>query len=230
MGTSPSRSTAITFLPVEAHSCVQIPGGTVLGKVVCPSFEEPIGWIVRSPGEIPPGEPTSTKHPMVWHFLPTCGIEPALSGFTDQGALHNAVRQQYRGFYDRLPRSSRKRVATGDDSEIDGMILDWCGITGLWDEHDLSDDYSVANDVLDDCHSADYWTREWYGGGPGLSGVWYEVYTPNPALFIRQVRMKVQALLAEKLAKPPPPPPKRRRYSKKKKNIQEDPPPAHTDT
>jgi hypothetical protein len=229
MATRKSRSNVIRFLPVDPRPCDQIPGGAVLGKVGCPSFEEPIGWIVRSPGEIPPGESTFTKPPVAWHFLPTCGIEPVLSGFTDQGALQNAVRQQYGGFYDRLPRNSRKRVATGDDCEIDGMILKWCGMIDFWDEHELSDDYSVTNDVLDDCDSADYWTREWYGGGPGLSGVWYDVYTLNPSLFIRQVRMKSQALLAEKLAKPPPPP-KRRRSSKPKKTAPEELPPAHTDT
>jgi hypothetical protein len=217
------QSKAIRFLPVNTRPCDQIPGGAVLGKAECPSFEEPIGWIVRSPVES-----SHTKPSAVWHFLPTCGIEPVLSDFTDQGSLQNAVRQQYSGFYDRLPRNSRKRVATGDDCKIDGMILKWCGMIDFWDEHELSDDYSVTNDVLDECDSSDHWTREWYGGGPGLSGVWYDVYTLNPALFIRQVRMRSQALLAEKLAKPPPPP-KRRRTSRAKKTLQDSIPHAPTD-
>lgn len=223
MKTSKSRrSSVIRFLPFDVRPCEQIPGGAVLGQVGCPSFEEPIGWIVQSPGVIKTGGPSPTKPPKVWHFLPTCEIEPVLSDFSDQGALQTAVRQQYSGFYDRLPRKSRKRVATGDDCEIDGMILKWCGLLDFWDDHDLSADYSVTNDVLADCDSADYSTREWYSGGPGLSGVWYQVYTMNPALLIRQVRMKTKELLAMKLAKPPPPPPKRRRSSKAKKNAQEE--------
>jgi hypothetical protein len=218
MGTKKSRSPdVIRFLPVERRPCEKIPGGTVLGQVGCPSFEEPIGWIVQSPGVIKTGEPLPTQPPKAWHFLPTCGIEPTLNDFTDQGALQNAVRQQYRGFYDRLPRKSRKRVATGDDCEIDGMILEWCGMVDFWDEHELDYDYSVRNDVLDYCDSADYWTRDWYGGGPGLSGVWYNVYTLNPALFIRQVRMRTIELLTMKLAKPPPSQRKRRGSSKTKK-------------
>ena len=223
MGTKKSRSpNVIRFLPVERRPCEKIPGGTVLGRVGCPSFEEPIGWIVQGPGESKIGEPLPTKAPKAWHFLPTCGIELILNDFTDQGALQNAVRQQYHGFYDRLPRKSRKRVATGDDCEIDGMILKWCGLLDFWDDHDLFADYSVTNDVLAACDSADCWTREWYGGGPGLSGFWYHVYTMNPALLIRQVRMRTIELLAMKLAKPPPPPPKRRQSSKARKTAPEE--------
>lgn len=210
-------SSVIRFLPVDVRPCELIPGGTVLGEVTCPSFEEPIGWIVQSTVVPETGDAPSSKLSKVWYFLPTCGIEPRLSDYSDQGALYTAIRQQYSRYYDRLPRTSRKRVATGDDCEIDGMILEWCGMIDFWDEHELDYDYSVRNDVLDYCDSADYWTRDWYGGGPGLSGVWYNVYTLNPALFIRQVRMRTLELLAMKLAKPPPSPRKRRGSSKTKK-------------
>lgn len=229
MGTGKSRrSSLIRILPVEAHPCVQIPGGMVLGKVVCPSFEEPIGWIVRSAGNIPEDAPSPLKPYEDWTFLPTCGIEPVLSGFANQGALQFAVRQQYRRMYDRMPGTRRRLVAKGDDCEIDSMILKWCGIDGFWDDNNLSDDYSVFGDVLPDCNNSDYWTREWYGGGPGLSGVWYYVFTENPSLFIREVRKITEALLAKKLAKPPPPP-KRRRAPKAKKNPVEEKSPATTD-
>lgn len=215
MRTINSRHNAISFLPVDPKPCDRITGGTIFGKVGCLSFGEPIGWIVRSSIEIPLGDPSFAKPPVAWHFLPTCGIEPVLSGCTDQGALQNAVRKQYRGFYDRLSGNSRKRVATGDDCEVDEMILKWCGVSDFWDEHSLSEDYSVIKDVLDSCDSADYSTREWYGGGPGLSGVWYSVYTMNPALFIREVRMKSEELFAEKLAKPLPAPSRKSRRSSK---------------
>lgn len=220
MKKSTSRlSSVILFVPVDARPCEQISGGNILGQVRCPSFEEPIGWIIQSPGVLENGETPSQKPSKVWHFLPTCEIEPSLRDYRDQGSLQIAVRQQYSDFYDRLPHTSRKRVATGDDCEIDGMILEWCGLHNFWDDHNLFDDYSVANDVLWDCDSADHWSREWYGGGPGLSGIWYHVYTLNPALFIRQVRMKTAELLAVKLAKPPPQPRKRRSPSKTKKQI-----------
>jgi hypothetical protein len=209
----------IHFVPVDARPCDQVPGGTVLGKVGCPSFEEPIGWIIQSTRVLENGDAPPQKLAKIWHFLPTCEIETSLRDFKDQGSLQNAVREQYSRFYDRLPRTSRKRVATGDDCEIDGMILEWCGLSDFWDDHNLFDDYSVTNDVLDYCDSAIFWSRDWYGGGPGLSGVWYDVYTLNPALFIRQVRMKTIELLAMKLAKPPPQPRKRRGSSKTKKNL-----------
>jgi hypothetical protein len=211
------RSREIRFLPVDARPCDQIPGGTILGKAESPLLEEPIGWIVRSPAEIPSGEPPA-KPSVVWHFLPTCGVDPAFSDFKDQGALQTAVRREYCGIYDRRPCKHRRQIAKGDDCEIESMVLEWCGLVDVWNDNELCDDYSVITDVLPDCLSIVYWSREWEGGGPGLSGYKYYVETEDPNLSVREIRKITEALLAEKRTKPPapPPPPKRRRSSKAK--------------
>lgn len=215
MATNESKRTgSIRFLPVSARPCEAIPGGTVLGKMVCPSFDEPIGWIVRSPAETTDGSETATSAGL-WHFVPTCGIDPTLRDYSDQGSLQTAVRRQYRGIYDRMPYERTRLIAKGDDCEIGSMILEWCGLVDLWDDNELDSDYSVIRDLLIFCSSADYRKRVSEDGGPGLSGVWYRVYTASPSLFVREARKLAGLLLEEKRAKTPPPP--KIRLSRKRK-------------
>ena len=52
----PSANGVIRFSRVASRQCERITGGTVVAKADCPVFEEPIGWVVRSPGYNPPGE------------------------------------------------------------------------------------------------------------------------------------------------------------------------------
>ncbi|MCF7675300.1 MAG: hypothetical protein K9M97_08135 [Akkermansiaceae bacterium] len=219
MSTKKPRATGtINFLPVEPRPCERIIGGIVVGKAVAPTLEEPIGWIVSCPTDQQQDEPPKAGELRFWHFPPTCGIEPTLSGFAGQGPLQIAVREQYRGIYDRMPYKHRRQIAKGDDCEIGDMVLEWCGLSRFWEEHELWDDYSVIWDVLLDCRSIVSWSREWEGG-PGLSGDMYYVETEDPTLSIREIRKITEALLAEKRAKPPPPPPppKKPRKSAKRK-------------
>ena len=217
----PSPNGVIRFSRVASRPCERIPGGTVVAKADCPVFEEPIGWVVRSTGYNPPGELKFSSEE--WHFVPTCGIEPVLGGLRDESEVWTAVRNQYRGIYDLRPGNHDRRIASGDDCEVDGMLLDWCKLDDLWWDHGLSADHSVIGDVVDYCPSAHYFDRHWYGGGPGLSGTWYKVYTPNPSLFQREFRKRLEVIIAEKLAKPPPKP---KRSAKARKAKTEETPPA----
>ena len=133
--------------------------------------------------------------------MPTCGIEPVLGGLRDESEAWTAVRNQYRGIYDLRPGNHDRRIASGDDCEVGGMLLDWCKLDDIWLDHDLSAEHNVIGDVVDDCPSAHYIDRQWYGGGPGLSGTWYKVYTSNPSLFQREFRKRVEELVAAKLAR-----------------------------
>ena len=215
---TPASGNVIRMTSVDASPCEQIPDGVILGKIECPWFEEPIGWMVQGPEPIPIGKRTRKKPRMLWSFLPTCGLETTLSGYRSERTLLAAVRKQYRRIYDREPCEQRKLFARGDDCQIESLIMEKCGLHDIWSDNDLTDDYSFFHDVLWDCDSAYCRDREWEGGGPGLSGVWYYVYSDNPSRFIREARLIIERLLAEKKAKPlpPPPPPKRSRATIRK--------------
>ena len=190
-----SRATGkISFLPVAPRPCDRVIDGTVVAKVVVPALEEPIGWIVSSPaGEGPDGPPKPTEAKL-WHFVPACPIEPVLFGGSGQIALYDAVRQQYHRVYDFLATDQPRWIANGDDCEIEGMVLEWTGMTELWDELDIWD-FSFHSEVMDACDSAIIDSRIWSGGGPGLSGVWYVVLSTNRALLHKELRNGIYAVI-----------------------------------
>lgn len=211
----PGGGNVIRMSPVEARPCEHLPGATVFAKVSCPWFEEPIGWIVVA-SEIPSGKRRRRKSRETWSFLPTCSLEPAIHSHKNTRTLLTAVRKQYRGIYDRPERKRRPFFAHGDGCEIGSAVLDACGLGDAWWDNRLGDDYSVLEDLVHDCPSAEAWDKVWEDGGPGLRGVWYRVHAENPSRFIREARLLTEKLIAEKKAKPPPPPPvpKRSRATK----------------
>lgn len=217
----PPSGNPIRMVPVEARPCEKIPEGTVLHKVACPWFEEPIGWVVLAPEAMPPNTRSRKKPRELWTFLPTCSLEATLGGFASLRKLLSAVRKQYRRIYDRAPCPQRQHFACGDDCDIESSILEKCGMLDVWWDNHLGDEYSVLRDVLLDCQSVDYWDRMWEGGGPGLSGVWYHVHSANPSHFIREVRLITEKMLAIEKAKPKPPPPipKRSRATNRREKL-----------
>ena len=88
-------------------------------------------------------------------------------------------------------------VVSADDDMIESEILDWSGCTDLWEEHELSDDFTVINDVVEMCDSAFIDAEEWDGGAPGRSGTWYVVRTDNPDKLKGQIRSRIEELIEE---------------------------------
>lgn len=83
-----------------------------------------------------------------------------------------------------------------------------------WVEADFDLRFSFWKDVLKWCDHFDYESREWEGGGPGLSGVWFKVRTNNPKALKQEIADLVKELASR--PPPPPPPPKKRRKSAKR--------------
>jgi hypothetical protein len=73
-----------------------------------------------------------------------------------------------------------QEIASADDGEIGGELLDWSGLSKLWNEQGLARDYDFLRDVAEHCGSIDISTEQWGGDAPGLSGVWYTVSTRDP--------------------------------------------------
>ena len=88
-------------------------------------------------------------------------------------------------------------VASADDDMIGGVILLWSGCGDVWDEHELDDEFSVLDDVLETCRHASVDSEVWEEGMPGQSGTWYTVHTDDPDALKREIRARVKGLIAE---------------------------------
>jgi len=87
-----------------------------------------------------------------------------------------------------------EEIASADDGEIGGELLDWSGLSKMWNEQGLSGDYDFLRDVAEHCASIDISTEPWGGDAPGLSGVWYTVSTRDPDQLRREMLSRVQQL------------------------------------
>ena len=87
-----------------------------------------------------------------------------------------------------------EEIASADDGEIGGELLDWSGLSKIWNEHSLAGDYDFLRDVAEHCASIDISTEQWGGDAPGLSGVWYTVSTRDPDQLRREMLSRVQQL------------------------------------
>jgi hypothetical protein len=92
----------------------------------------------------------------------------------------------------------RKKVASADDDVIAEEILEWSGCEELWNEHELDEEFSVVEDVLERCMAAEVNTRNWDGGAPGRSGVWHTVWTTDPDALKTEIRARIEALIASR--------------------------------
>lgn len=93
-----------------------------------------------------------------------------------------------------MPKAPQE-IASADDGEIGGELLDWSGLSKVWQEHGLAGDYDFLRDVVEHCHCIDISTEEWGGSAPGLSGVWYTVTTRDPDRLRAEMQARVQKLI-----------------------------------
>lgn len=213
---SPNKSRgkcAISFLPVAPRPCERVIGGTVVAKAVVPALEDPIGWIVSSPAYDTPDGPPKAAEAKLWHFVPARGIEPILSAGTRQVALYDAVRGQCQRICNLMAanRPTWRTIASADDCDIENLVLEWCGMADAWELDGLGDRFSFWSDVLVMCDHFDSESREWDGGCPCRSGIWFKARTNNPIALKQEIADLIKELASRPL--PPPPPPKKRRKS-----------------
>jgi hypothetical protein len=91
-------------------------------------------------------------------------------------------------------------IASADDGEIGGELLDWSGLSKMWHELGLGGDYDFLRDVAEHCASIDISTEQWGGDAPGLSGVWYTVSTRDPDQLRSEMQSRVQQLIDQSKA------------------------------
>jgi hypothetical protein len=94
-----------------------------------------------------------------------------------------------------MPRKTLQEIASADDGEIGGELLDWSGLSKMWHEQGLAGDYDFLRDVAEHCGSIDISTEQWGGDAPGLSGVWCRVSTRDPDKLRAEMQSRVQQLI-----------------------------------
>jgi hypothetical protein len=94
-----------------------------------------------------------------------------------------------------MPRKTLQEIASADDGEIGGELLDWSGLSKTWHDHGLVGDYDFLRDVSEHCQCIDISTEQWGGDAPGLSGVWYTVTTSDPDRLRVEMQSRVQKLI-----------------------------------
>lgn len=90
------------------------------------------------------------------------------------------------------------QIASADDDMIAGEMLEWSGYSELWDEHELGDDYSFVDDVLELCENVFIETEEWDADSPGMSGNWYTITTADPDKLKVEILARIEELIAER--------------------------------
>lgn len=105
-----------------------------------------------------------------WHLVPEDPTEPMPT--TEMPALmrYGIFKESY-GEAHRVKLPRWKKLASGDDCEISGMVMDWAGVEIDWDGHAYWGNFSFENHLFDRCKHLDYDCEEWSGSAPGLSGI-----------------------------------------------------------
>jgi hypothetical protein len=91
-----------------------------------------------------------------------------------------------------------EEIASADDGEIGSELLDWSGLSQIWENEKLGEYYCFLNDVAEKCNSIDFTTEQWGGEAPGLSGVWFDVSTTNADKLRKEMEAIVKDLIVQK--------------------------------
>ena len=211
-------TSAIRFRTVEAAPCERIPGGTVREQVCVPWLDQSIGIIVSRPLDKPPDPLSWGRVRTLWYFVPTDPGSTILQCDTIIEEIRKRVRDRFRGIYDRRNAPRGTRIASGDDCVIETMVLEWSGMLDAWEAWDQADRHSFYSEVLRYCPSAILKSREWEGGGPGLSGTWFSVHSMHPEQLREEIASGIKDLMdeeANRLAKTQDSPPGGKKPRKK---------------
>lgn len=204
---------AIEFRKIDPVASEIIPGGTVVEKAYVRWIDGSIGCVVRLPTNDPPHCPWWGPTRTLWYFIPTDATAPTVQCDTIPEELHGLVRKAYRGVYDNRNAPRGTFIASGDDCEIVGKVVEWAGLSERWEENDLYCRRDFWEEVLMECDNVLITSKTWEGGGPGLSGVWFSVRSMDAKALRKEIvhwfeimveRDKVEVaqdkLVAEKMA------------------------------
>jgi len=182
-----NRNSAIRFLKIDPLPSEIIPGGTIVEEVVVPWIGQPIGTIVNRPSDKPPDPFSRGRVRTLWYFISAGSVTPSMVCDTLLEDIHIRVRDSYRRIYDHRNAPRGSFIASGDDDEIVDKVIEWAGLSEKWVENDLYERHDFWREVLMECYNVQVKTREWEGGGPGLSGVWYSVRSMNPSELRKEI-------------------------------------------
>jgi hypothetical protein len=155
------------------------PGGTVVEEAHVPWIDGSIGTVVRLPTDDPPHCPWWGPTRTLWYFIPTNSTAPTVECDNIPEGLHILIYEAYRGIYDNRNAPRGTFIASGDDYEIVGNVIAWAGLSERWNENDLCDRHDFWREVLMECDNVVVKSKNWEGGGPGLSDVWFSVRSMN---------------------------------------------------
>jgi hypothetical protein len=94
--------------------------------------------------------------------------------------------------------SKWRLILAADVDTAEADILEWAGLSALWYGDDrLPLDFSVIDDVVAKCLAGRVDERELDGGAPGYASTVYRVFTNDPRKLKREMRARVNELLAE---------------------------------
>jgi hypothetical protein len=170
---------AISFRKINPIPSEIIPGGTVVEEAHVPWIDGSIGTVVRLPTDDPPHCPWWGPTRTLWYFIPTNSTAPTVECDTIPEGLHSLINEAYRGIYDNRNTPRGTFIASGDDYEIVGNVIAWAGLSERWSENNLCDRHDFWREVLMECDNVVVKSKNWEGGGPGLSDVWFIVRSMN---------------------------------------------------
>jgi hypothetical protein len=178
---------AIRFRKLDPIPSEIIPGGTVVEEAHVPWVDGPIGNVVRLPTDDPPHCPWWGPTRTLWYFIPTGATAPTVECDTIPESIHSLTKEAYRGIYDSRNAPRGTFIASGDDYEIVGNVIAWAGLSERWSENDLCDRHDFWREVLMECDNVVVKSKNWEGGGPGLSDVWFSVRSMNAKELRREI-------------------------------------------
>ena len=91
-----------------------------------------------------------------------------------------------------------EEIASADDGEIGSELLDWSGLSKIWEKEKLGEYYCFFSDVAEKCNCIDFTTKQWGGESPGLSGVWFDVSTTKADKLRKEMEAIVKNLIVQK--------------------------------
>lgn len=194
----------IRFRQVTPYPSPKIKGGTVVEVVYVEGDDAPIATIVHKVSDKPPDPSSGGRSRVYWHLVPEDPTEPMRTTEMPAPMRYGIFKESY-GEAHRVKLPKWKKIASGDDCEISGMVMDWAGVEIDWDGHAYWGNFSFEDHLFDRCKHLDYDCKEWGGSAPGLSGIWYTVRSDDPEALkdeiIRLMRDEIPLELQEIYAK-----------------------------
>jgi hypothetical protein len=81
-----------------------------------------------------------------------------------------------------------EEIVSADDGEASSSLLEWSGLSGIWNRYELWSDFDFMIDVADKAHHISIHRKMWDGGAPGCSGIWHTILTNDETALKKELR------------------------------------------